>query len=105
MLCLFISIAHPDYKRPSVSTSIYFFKSEKKAYTKLKQCKISFIADFDTSEDTRIETLTIDSSDELIDEFFEKICDPDNFYLDSYMSNPPFFWKIYEIKAGESFSF
>ena len=105
MLCLVISIAEPDYKRPSVSTHIYFFETEKEAYTQLTKSKILFIADFDTSEDTRIQTLTIDSSDELIDEFFEKICDPDNFYANSYMNNHHFFWKISEIKAGESFCF
>lgn len=105
MICLVVSIAHPDYKRPSFDTSIYFFETEQEAYTKLSECKILFIADFDTSEDPRIETLTTDSPDELIDEFFDKISDIDNFYADSYMDNPPFFWKISEVKAGESLKF
>lgn len=105
MICLVVSIAHPDYKRPSVDTSIYFFETEKEALCKLTECKILFIADHDRSEDPRIQTLTIESSDELIDEFFDKISDIDNFYADSYMENPPFFWKISEVKPGESFKF
>lgn len=104
-ICLVVFIAHPDYKRPSVDTSIYFFETEKEAYTKLTECKILFIADHDTSQDPRIETLTTDSPDELIDEFFEEICNIDNFYADSYMDNPPFFWKISEVKAGVEIKF
>lgn len=105
MFCLVISIAHPSYKRPSVETSIYFFETEKEALCKLSQCKITFIADFDTSEDPRIETLTTDSPDELIEHFFEEVSDFDNFYRNSYMDNPPFFWKITEITAGASINF
>jgi hypothetical protein len=105
MFCLVISIAHPCYKRPSVDTSIYFFETEQEAYTMLKNSKITFIADFDTSQDPRIETLTKDSPDELIDEIFEEVSDIDNFYSNSYMDNLPFFWKITEIKAGTSISF
>ena len=105
LLCLVISIAHPDYKRPAVDTSIYFFETEQEAYTKLTECKILFIDDFDTSEDPRIQELTTESSDELIDEFFDKICEIDNFYADSYMDNPPFFWKICKVKVGEKIAF
>jgi hypothetical protein len=101
MFCLAISIAHPCYKRPSVETSIYFFKTEQEAFSKLKDSKITFIADFDTSEDPIIETLTKDSPDELIDEFFEKVAYNDDFYSDSYMGNEPFYWVITEIKPGE----
>lgn len=105
MLCLVVSIARPDYKRPGVDTSIYFFETEKEAYTKLTECKILFIADFDTSEDPRIQTLTTESSDELIDEFFDKISDIDDFYADSYMDNPPFFWKICEVNPRSEIKF
>lgn len=31
MWCLGVSIAHPDYKRPSVDTNIYFFETEEEA--------------------------------------------------------------------------
>jgi hypothetical protein len=105
MICLVISIAHPCYKRPSVETSIYFFETEQEALSKLKDCKITFIADFDTSEDPRIQTLTTNSSDELIDEIFKEVSDIDNFYSDSYMDNPPFFWKITKVAAGTSINF
>ena len=105
MICLVISIAHPCYKRPSVETSIYFFETEQEALFKLKDCKITFIADFDTSEDLRIQTLTTNSSDELIDEIFKEVSDIDNFYSDSYMDNPPFFWKITKVTAGTSINF
>jgi hypothetical protein len=101
MFCLAISIAHPCYKRPSVETSIYFFTTEQDALCKLKDSKITFIADFDTSEDPLIETLTKDSPDELIDEFFENVSG--DFYdnRNSYMGNEPFYWVITEIKPGE----
>ena len=105
MLCLVVSIAHPDYKRPGVDTSIYFFETEQEALCKLTECKILFIADHDTSEDPRIQTLTIESPVDLIDEFFDKISDIDDFYADSYMDNPPFFWKICEVKPGLEIKF
>ena len=105
MICLVISIAHPSYKRPSVETSIYFFDTEKEALCKLKDSKITFIADFDTSEDPKIETLTKDSPDELIEHFFKEVSDIFNFYRNSYMDIPPFFWKITEITAGTSINF
>jgi hypothetical protein len=105
MICLVISIAHPSYKRPSIETGIYFFETKQEALCKLKDSKITFIADHDTSEDPRIETLTINSSDELIDELFEQVSDIDNFYRNSYMDNPPFFWKISEITSGTSINF
>jgi hypothetical protein len=102
MWCLAVSIARPDYKRPSFYTNIYFLKTEQEALCKLKESKILFIADFDISEDTRIETLTTDSPDELVSEFFEEISHIDNFYSNSYMNAQPFGWNITEIKVGES---
>jgi hypothetical protein len=101
MWCLGISIAHPDYKRPSIDTNIYFFETEEEALIKLKDSKILFIADFDTSEDPRISTLTINSLDELIEELFQMVSDPDTFYSEMYMDNQPFYWQISEVKVGE----
>jgi hypothetical protein len=105
MFCLVISIAHPSYKRPSIETSVYFFETEQEVMCKLKDCKINFIADFDTSEDPIIETLTKDSPDELIDELFKEVSDIDNFYRNSYMDNPPFFWEITKVEPGTSIHF
>lgn len=102
MWCLAISIARPDYKRPSFYTNIYFLETEQQALCKLKESKIFFIADFDISEDPRLETLTVDSPDELVREFFEEISQIDNFYSESYMDVVPFNWNITEIKVGES---
>ena len=101
MYCLAISISHPCYKRPSVETEIYFFETEQEALNKLKDSKIIFIADFDVSEDPRIEELDMNSSDELIEILFNKTSDIDSFYSDSYMDNDPFNWKIIKVQAGE----
>lgn len=100
MWCLGISIAHPDYKRPSVDTNVFFFETESEALIKLKESKILFTFDFDTSEDPRISTLSINSPDELIEELFEMVSNPDTFYCDSYMDNQPFYWQITEVKVG-----
>lgn len=100
MWCLGVSIAHPNYKRPSVDTNVFFFETEEDALNKLKECKILFIADFDTSEDSRISTLNVNSPDELIEELFQIVSDRDTFYNDSYMDNQPFYWQITEVKVG-----
>lgn len=100
MWCLLISIACPDYKRPSVDTNIYFFETKQQALVKLKLCKVIFIADFDTSEDPRIETLTEDSPEKLVKELFERVSDPETFYSHSYMENEPFYSNLIELKPG-----
>jgi hypothetical protein len=100
MWCLGVSIAHPNYKRPSVDTNVFFFETESEALNKLKELKVLFTFDFDTSEDPRISTLTINSPDELIEELFQMVSDPDTFYSDSYMDNQPFYWQITEVKVG-----
>jgi hypothetical protein len=100
MWCLLVSIACPDYKRPSVDTNIYFFETKQEALNKLKMCKIIFIADFDTTEDPRIESLTEDSPGSLLEELFEKVIDPDTFYRCSYMENDPFYSNLIEVKPG-----
>lgn len=89
-----------DYKRPSVSTDLYFFTTPEECITKLKQLKIQFIGDFDISDDPRIVDLTIESSEDLINELFENVSDVDTFYRDSYMSNPPFNYVIGEVTTG-----
>ena len=70
---------------------------------KLKKLQILFIADFNKCESDSdiIKTLTVDSPNELVEELFKKISDPDDFYSDSYMDNPPFHWKISKVKAGD----
>ena len=100
MWCLGVSIAHPDYKRPSVDTNVFFFETESEALYKLKETKILFTIDFDASEDPRISTLTINSPDELIEELFEMVSNPDTIYSDSYMDNQPFHWQITKVKVG-----
>ena len=105
MWVLGVLVAHPDYKRPSVETNVFFFESEKEALYKLKELKVEFIVDYDNSEDSRIITLTINSSDELIEELFEMVSDIDNYYSESYMDNKPFDWHISEVKAGSKFTF
>lgn len=100
MWCLGVSIAHPDYKRPSVDTNVFFFETETEALNKLKDSKVLFTIDFDTSEDPRISTLSINSPDELIEELFQMVSDPDIFYSEMYMDNQPFYWQITEVKVG-----
>ena len=90
MWYLLIVIAHPDYKRPSSTTSLRFFETEDEAKRALKMSKIEFIKDFDMSDDSRISDLTIDSDDSLIGELFDQTSKYDTFYGDSYMDIPPF---------------
>jgi hypothetical protein len=100
MYYLLVSVAVPDYKRPYVITDLYFFVSSEECYTQLKQLKIDFIGNFDTSEDDRILDLNITSQDTLVNELFENVSDLDIYYKDSYMSNPPFNYVIGEVTPG-----
>jgi hypothetical protein len=103
--CLVIQIACPDYKRPDVNTELYFFETKEEVLLQIKKSKISFIADFDTSEDPRIETLIQESPDVLLQEIFEQVSDPDYFYRDSYMDREPFisqYFKISETSRGNA---
>lgn len=104
MWFLGVSIACPDYKRPSVDTNVYFFEDEYQALVKLKKCKIKFIKDYDTSGDPRIKSLDENSPDHLLEELFIAVSDIDDFYSDSYMDNPPFYSVISEISIGDEIS-
>jgi hypothetical protein len=100
MWCLSVCIAKPDYKRPSFSAVVYFFKTEEEAKQQLKESKIEFIADFDTSEDERISTLNEESDAGLIEELFQKTSEYESFYENGYMEVEPFNAKIFQVEAG-----
>ena len=104
MWCLGISMAHPDHKRPFASSTVYFFETETEALNKLKACKISFIKDR-IDDDERVDTLSVNSPDALIEEIFEEVNDPDSFYTDCYMDQPPFHWNVMEIQSGGEMKF
>ena len=97
--CLVVSIACPDDKRPCVDTMIHFFETKQQAAVQLKLYKVMFIVDHDTTEDPRIETLTENSPEELIETLFERVSDPDTYFRDIlYMGNKPFYSNLIEVK-------
>ena len=94
MYHLLISIALPDYKRPSVSTHSYYFNHIENAERGLISAKNEYISDNQLTDDHG-ELITVDKLDVMIySGELDKII-----YCDSYMDIPPFSGSIYEIIA------